>query len=360
MILTELTLKQFKNHSDTKISLNSGISAFCGKNGSGKTSILEAIATLALGKAYFFTDKANLQHQQEFFRVSGIIQNTEYSVALGTHQAKKVAKNGIQYDRMIEHLGEIPICVLRPEDIILITGGPAQRRQFIDRTIAQINNEYARNLLQYQNLLKERSALLKSLSSETELHPNPTLDALEHQLIIRNKVIYSVRNHFFSSFKPSFLSVMEEWCPEQEQYAIEADFQYPSQLEWKESRLLDWKWKQSKIGCQKDDLVLKLNGMSLKEIGSQGQVKSAASGLIIASIMSFQLQKLTPIVLIDDAFDKLDSERISAVFAYLKESGVQQIMLSDTDSDRVSNILAQTEFDLHIFEVQNGTVQSKS
>ena len=166
MYLKKISLFNYKNFSEANFEFDNKINCFVGKNGIGKTNVLDAIFHLSYGKSYFNPLAVqNIKHGEEFFVIEGEFEKNERSeiviCSLKKGQKKILKRNGKQYDKFSEHIGFIPLVIISPADRDLIVEGSETRRKFIDTVISQLDSTYLNQLIQYQKTLCQRNALLK-------------------------------------------------------------------------------------------------------------------------------------------------------------------------------------------------------
>ena len=172
MHLQALSLINFRNIAAADLQFSPQVNCFTGNNGAGKTGLLDAIHYLAMCKSYFNpVDSQNIRHDEAFFVVEGTftIQGEEEHIYCGQKRntKKQFKRNKKEYPRLAEHIGLIPIVMVSPADTELVTGGSEVRRKFVDSVISQYNREYLYNLINYNNALSQRNALLKASATQT-------------------------------------------------------------------------------------------------------------------------------------------------------------------------------------------------
>lgn len=368
MKIEELSLHQFKNHHHSEISFSSGINAFVGANGSGKTNILDAIHYLSMCKSYLNSiDKQNIEFNEKFFSISGIWKYDEKKYTVNcTYKlgAKKTVKlNKKEYEKLADHIGKFPVVFISPYDGDLINEGSELRRKWIDGIISQVDPAYLKCLQLYQKVLNQRNALLKNMA-EHRLFDLESIEIWDAQLEKHGNQIHEVRASFLESFIPIFKRFYKEIANEQENVKIE----YRSQLKDADfSKLLieyhkkDSYTQYSNVGTHKDDLLFTIKGHPIKKFGSQGQQKSFVIALRLAQFDWLKTMKETsPILLLDDIFDKLDHERVQKLVSLVTTNFFGQVIISDTDKDRMVKLLKSLSIKSKLFETENGSVKEIS
>ena len=281
---------QFKNHTNSLFNFNNSVNCFVGKNGAGKTNILDAIHYLGSTKSYFNRiDSQNIQFNQKLFIIKGV--------------------NNKNYKKYSNHIGKYPTIIISPTDTNLITEGSDVRRKYIDSTISQFKPGYLNTLIQYNKALKQRNSLLKYFTEKNIFDEN-TLSIYDHQLINLGNSIYAERKDILKRIIPVFKNYYNEISSSNES----VDLIYKSDLSeenysdlLKKSIIKDRYSQYTSTGIHKDDIIFKMNDYSIKKTGSQGQQKSFLIALKLAQF-DFTSSQLgfKPILLLDDIFDKLD------------------------------------------------------
>lgn len=368
MQLKELSLHQFKNHHHSEISFSKGINAFIGTNGSGKTNILDAIHYLSMCKSYLNSiDKQNIEFNEKFFSISGIWEYDKKNYTVNcTYKlgAKKTVKlNKKEYEKLADHIGRFPVVFISPYDGDLINEGSELRRKWIDGIISQVNPRYLNHLQSYQKVLNQRNALLKNMH-EHRLFDLESIEIWDIQMSKLGNEIHRIRSEFLTSFIPIFKKFYSEIAIEEENVKIayrsqlnESDF---SQL-LKENHKKDSFTQYSNVGTHKDDLLFTIKEHPIKKFGSQGQQKSFIIALRLAQFEWLKTMKETsPILLLDDIFDKLDHERVQKLVSLVTTKFFGQVIISDTDKDRMVKLLNSLSIQSKLFETENGTVKEIS
>ncbi|MFK8046471.1 MAG: DNA replication/repair protein RecF [Crocinitomicaceae bacterium] len=361
MHLSSLSLINFKNHSEKQFDLCSEINVFTGCNGVGKTNILDAVHYLSLCKSFINSvDKQNIKIEASFFMVQGSFFREEkkyqISISVQTGQKKKVKRNKKEYDKLADHIGEFPVVVISPYDSNLVSEGSDVRRRFIDSMISQFDKNYLEALMKYNKVLLQRNSLLRQFQ-EMRLFDLESIEVWDSQLISLGNVIHQKRASFLLDYLPRFQYFFNLISDGKEEVGIEFNSQlnersFTELLE--ESHKKDSRVGYSTIGIHKDDLVFTIhNGQPIKKFGSQGQQKSF---LIALKLTQFDyIQQLTgkkPILLLDDIFDKLDHYRVESLMRMVSAGTFGQVLITDTDKDRIKTVFATIDCGREIFEIE--------
>ena len=360
MILKKIALFNYKNFSDINFEFNPKINCFVGKNGIGKTNVLDAIYHLANGKSYFNPlSIQNIKHECDFFVIDGIFEKQNRSeqivCSLKRGQKKILKRNGKAYDRFSDHIGFVPLVIISPSDQDLIIEGSETRRRFMDSVIAQSDNLYLQNLIKYQKIVSQRNALLKYFALN-RVFETDTLEIYNEQLTDFGQQIFEVRKTFIADFEPIFNKHYQTISDNKE--AVSLDYQssllnqnFLEQL--RESINKDRILQYTSVGVHRDDLIFEIGHYPIKKFGSQGQQKTF---LIALKLAQFELLKAKsgekPIVLFDDVFDKLDANRVQKIVEMVNDDTFGQLFMTDTQPERTENILKTTNQEFKIFGLE--------
>ena len=360
MVLDRLILTNFKNYSAADIALCGNVNCFVGNNGAGKTNLLDAVYYLSFCKSYFNpVDSQNIRLGEDFFAIHGHYGDQLYSCILKRGQPKQMRCNKKAYKTLIEHIGKLPLVMVSPGDQSLITGGSDMRRRFVDSVISQADSAYLHHLIQYNKALDQRNRLLKQMW-EDRLWEEAMVAVWDAQLIQHGEYLYDKRRQFITDFIPLFQQYYHAIAGADEPGTLH--YQYDTRsldIQFFESRQADKYSQYTTCGPHKDDIVFSLNDdMNVKRFGSQGQQKSFALALKLA-----QFQYLNdrlgqkPILLLDDIFDKLDMLRVKQLIALVGSDRFGQVLLTDTQPDRVQSIFDELpSLEHRLFEVKKGEV----
>lgn len=365
MKLEKLNIIQFKNNQESSIELSPRINIFVGDNGAGKTNILEAIYYLSFCKSPFNpTDKQNIMHGEQFFMIKGDYLREQESIDkvhinYQIEKRKILKRNDKEYDRLADHIGEFPLVMISPSDSNLIYGGSEDRRKYIDGVISQFDRNYLSTLLNYNKVLQQRNAFLKTLA-ENQHKDKSILEILDQKLCKDGIEIHHKRKEFLREFIPLIQSYYKFISNEKEVAGIN----YLSQLTnndffqlLQENQSRDIMLRHSSKGIHRDDLEFQLDGFPVKNYGSQGQQKSFLVALKIAQFeYTFAKKKYKPLLLLDDIFDKLDINRVEQLMKLVSRNEFGQIFISDTNEDRIKSIFDKINVEKQIFMVNNGTL----
>lgn len=367
MWLKRISILSYKNLEEVELSFSRKLNCIIGKNGMGKTNLMDAVYYLSFCKsATNPIDSQNIQHGHEFFVIQGFYETDhgepeEVYCGLKRKQKKQFKRNKKEYSRLSDHIGLIPLVMVSPADSILIGGGSEERRRFMDVVISQFDREYLDALIRYNKALQQRNTLLKA-----DMEPDDELMLVwEEMMAATGAVVYRKRKEFIDEFIPVFQSYYSYISQDREQVSLS----YESHLEQadlltllKENRQRDRIMGYSLKGVHKDDLIMKLGEFPIKREGSQGQNKTY---LIALKLAQFDFLKrtgsqTTPLVLLDDIFDKLDALRVEQIVKLVSGDNFGQIFITDTNREHLDKILHKLDGDYAVFEVESGTVVERS
>lgn len=355
MKIKKIRIRNLRNHSNSEIEFSDGINLIYGLNGSGKTTILEAISICSLSKSFLPVLDQNIIKYEEKGYETGLQAindlGAEYNVNVKFHTSKKKISNNDSENLSPKNLiGNIPIVVLSPDFKNITFGSPGDRRDFIDKVISQISKSYLSKLIQLKKVLRHRNSLLLQFKKNDE-YVDDLMELWTNKLIELNADIVMKRNEFINELKPMFKATFAEIAPNEEvdliyqPYKIGDDivnnkeeiivnlnnyFNFRKEIEYQRGSTI--------FGPQKDDLVIKINSGIAKDYASQGQHKSL---LISLKIAEFNYLKSycneTPIVLLDDIFAELDADRSKHVIDIIEKNGVQSFITS-TNSEILNGL----------------------
>lgn len=364
MFLKQISVVNFKNFASLELSFNPKINFLVGDNGEGKTNLLDAIYYLTFCKSFLNPiDSQNIKIGEGFFMAQGEFEKSErlHHVHCGIKkgQKKSFKINKKEYEKLADHIGEFPLVIVSPSDRNLISEGSDLRRKFLDGILAQYDKKYLEALLQYNKVLSQRNALLKYFFKERTFSQEQ-LEVWDSQMVNLGEVILQKRTTLTKDFIPVFQKYYEKISGSKEV----VDLAYESQLiDHDFQELLNQSVKKdiqrqfSNVGIHKDDLLFTLKGNSIKKFASQGQQKTFLIALKLAQLEFLkEVKKQTPILLLDDIFDKLDEHRVGQLLELVNSNEFGQIFITDTDLGRTERILKKINSEHVIFEVANGMI----
>ena len=358
MILSRLSIVNFKNIAQADLVFSPGLNCFLGNNGMGKTNLLDALYYLSFCKSSTaLPDSQSIRHGEDFFLLQGFYTSGEASeeiyCGMKRRQKKVFKRNKKEYDRLSDHIGLIPLVMISPADAELIQGGSEERRRFLDQVISQFDKAYLDRLIRYNKALLQRNTLLKQEITDPALY-----EIWEEQMALAAADIYRARRAFLAEFIPVFQSFYETISGGGETVSLS----YVSHIERGDLRNLLAEVRERDLilgytsrGVHKDELEMLLGEYPMKRIGSQGQNKTF---LIALKLAQFDYLKrnghTTPLLLLDDVFDKLDARRMERIISLVSQERFGQIFVTDTNREYLDAIVRRVGGDYRLFEVENG------
>lgn len=346
-----IKLANFKNYEQRALDLSPRLNCFVGLNGTGKTNLLDAVHVLCLTRSHRnLPDKNLIRHGEAFFRVEGVFEHggerSTVVVKLAGGGRKEIERNGSPYPRLIDYVGRFPVVMIAPDDIALVQDGSEERRRFLDATLSQIYPEYLQNLLTYNALLKQRNALLKMFAEQRRFDPT-LLEAVDRQMPAPAAVLSEKRLAFTAAFGPVFQEIYAAIAGDGEQVSVALepgsdsdDFAAVLAANIERDRILE----RTSAGPHRDDLALSLHEHPVKKYASQGQLKSFLLALRLAQYELLRQEKgVSPLLLLDDIFDKLDEQRVRQLIALLIRRNFGQIFITDTQRSRMEAVVSSFE-----------------
>ena len=367
MILQRITLFNFKNYENSDIRFCAGLNCLTGLNGSGKTNLLDAIYYLSLTKSAFNSiDSQNIKHECNFFSIRAEFELKEkrHKLQCSLKQGeKKIFKvDDSPYEKLSEHIGKFPVVLIAPNDDELIRESSEVRRKFFDSIISQTNKSYLEQLIRYNHFLKQRNSLLKRIH-ETGKRDLDLLRQYDDEIIHLSIILSKYRKEFVASLLPIFLDHYQNISGGKEiaeiSYTTKADDK-DFKKNFSKSLEKDIVLQRTTMGIHRDDYTFIINDNPLKKFGSQGQQKSFLISLKLSQFEYVKKEKgITPILLLDDIFDKLDDLRIQKLVEMITEHKFKQIFLTDARKERTKNILSGLEAEIKIFNIENNNISDQ-
>ena len=363
MILKKISVLNYKNIAQAELDFSCKMNCFIGHNGEGKTNLLDAVYFLSFCKsATNSVDSQNIRHGEEFFMLQGEYEREsgeqeEVYCGLKRRQKKRFKRNKKEYKRLSEHIGLVPLVMVSPADAALISDGSEERRRFMDMVIVQYDHEYLEALARYNKALLQRNVLLKQ-----EEEPDGELMALWEEIMAQEGTrIYEKRKAYVEEFIPVFQDFYSRISQGKEQVGLRyvSHGQRGDLLEViRRDRAKDRVMGYSLHGVHKDELEMTLDGYPIKREGSQGQNKTYLIAMKLAQFDFLRRtgSRTTPLLLLDDIFDKLDAGRVEQIVKLVSGERFGQIFVTDTNRDHLDRILEKTDRDYKLFHVENGVI----
>lgn len=358
-ILEKIVISDFRNIALQELKFSPNINCISGNNGEGKTNLLDAIHYLSMTKSAFATsDKFTFRHGTDEFSLAGTyrMENglaSRFALKMTTKGEKKVRRDDKPYNKVSEHIGVLPVVMVSPSDISLVSESGDERRRFMNAVLSQMDREYMSALQQYNRLLLQRNKMLKDMNIDRSL-----LEVIDLRMSALAEPIYNARKKFTDELRPVVAEYYKAVSGGSEQIDIEYDTELDKagldqllEASFDKDRVL----KYTTVGLQRDDLVFTMNGHPIRRCGSQGQQKSF---LVSLKFAQYEIMKrnygFAPILLLDDVFDKLDMTRISNLLQMVSGKDFGQIFITDSNKVRMSGIVDGLTQDRAYYETVSG------
>lgn len=360
MILRSLSIDNFKNIGRARLEFSPKVNGLLGRNGMGKSNLLDAIFTLSFTKSFCRVPDAMLIRSGEQFalvKASYLRRGADEDLSLGLAEGKRksLKRKGKEYQKLSEHIGAFPLVMVSPADVDLVRESPDERRRWMDMVISQSDARYLDALIRYNRGLEQRNRLLKDSVSDRGMY-----DALEAMMEPAAMYLFDARTAWVERLQPIFSKFYAQIGGEGEMPAL----RYVSQLREAGSyaemmaahAVRDAALRHTSAGPHRDDIELTLNGMEMRRTGSQGQCKTFVIALRLAQYEFLaEATGMKPLLLLDDIFDKLDSTRVERIVKLVEDPSFGQIFITDTNRSHLDEIMGRTAGDYRLWEVSDGS-----
>jgi DNA replication and repair protein RecF len=344
--LQKITITHYKNYEVQSFDFEKNIIGICGSNGKGKTNLLDAVYYSCFTKSYFpGSDTLNIHFNQEGFRIESSFVNNllHYKVVCiqRNNCKKELYLNDVLYEKLSHHIGLLPAVMIAPDDIEIINGGSEGRRKYMDTILCQLDADYLNQLIVYNKILQQRNSLLKNLANK-KINDVSLLEIIDQQLINPCNIIFSKRMEFAATLIPLVVRFYQQIANNEEKLQVEyesnlKDFSIQDLLEKNKEK--DFLLQRTNAGIHKDDLRFELDGLLFKNIASQGQKKSLLFALKLAEYEIIKNTKgFSPILLLDDVFEKLDDDRMNNLLEWVCNKNKGQVFITDTHKERLTDV----------------------
>jgi DNA replication and repair protein RecF len=299
-----------------------------------------------------------IENGKDGFRLEGYFSNNEAShkiICINKSGAKKeFSLNDVPYDKLSQHIGLLPCVMIAPDDIELINGGSELRRKFMDTVLCQLDKEYMQSLIHYNKILLQRNSYLKK-DFNAQKFDYALLDIFDEQLIAHGNVIYSVRKTFtteLAQLVQSFYQKISE-ANETIELIYESNLNDQSLADLlKQNRERDRMLQRTSKGIHRDDLQFSMHQLQFKTIASQGQKKSLLFAMKLAEYEIIKSTKgFSPILLLDDFFEKLDENRMNNLLKIVCIENQGQVIITDTHKSRLLDVFEKMQIKGQIIEL---------
>lgn len=359
LTLNKIIITHFKNYDFSSFEFTQNVVGICGLNGKGKTNLLDAIYYCCFTKSYFSgTDSLNVNFNKDGFRLEAFFANRgqeQKVICINRGVSKKeFSLNDVPYEKFSKHIGLLPVVMIAPDDIELITGSSENRRRYIDTVLSQVDAGYLQQLITYNKILQQRNSLLKKMDEDRN-NSMAVLEILDEQLLAPGKFIHTKRKEFLKQLIPLVQKFYQLIAENAETVSLE----YISQLNQhdldgllKQYLQKDLLLQRSNCGIHKDDISFELNEQVFKNIASQGQRKSLLFALKLAEFELLKLKKgFAPLLLLDDVFEKLDNRRMQQLLQWVCKENGGQVFITDTHRERLEEAFDSLDVEFQIVEL---------
>ena len=357
--LRKITIRNFRNIELQEVSFSPNVNCISGGNGEGKTNLLDAIWYLSMTKsALSGSDRFNFRYGTDEFSIAGSYSMpggtvSRFSVMVSGSGEKRLKRDDKAYTRISEHIGVLPIVMVSPADISMVSESGEERRKFINSVLSQMDREYLASVQQYNRLLMQRNRLLKAGIVDDDL-----LSTFDDRLAAAAVPIFEKRGAFCASLIPVVQRYYSDISGGREEVSVE----YKSDLHGgdlrdilRQRRDKDQIFHFTTAGVQRDDFIFTMNGHPIRRCGSQGQQKSF---LVALKFAQYEVMKAacgcSPMMLLDDLFDKLDPGRVSNLLGLVADREFGQIFLTDSNKVRTESIVDALTTDRTYIEAEGG------
>ena len=358
-VLKKIIIQDFRNIELQELSFSPNVNCIWGGNGEGKTNLLDAVYYLSMTKSGIQgSDRFNFRHGCDSFAISGdySMQNgtsSRFSISVQSGGEKKLRRDDKPCTRISDHIGLLPIVMVSPDDISLVSESGDGRRRFANGVISQMDRKYLSDVQTYLKLLAQRNRLLKESNPEDAL-----LDAFDLAMEPCAQAVFERRREFCERLAPLAGKFYRDISGGRESISIK----YRSELEGaplrellREGRGRDKALHFTSSGIQRDDFIFEMDGFPIRKCGSQGQQKSF---LVALKFAQYEMMKASygfpPVLLLDDLFDKLDLDRVGNLLQMVAGSDFGQIFLSDTNKTRTGALIDGLTADRAYFKASGG------
>ena len=359
-ILEKIVISDFRNIQLQELEFSPNVNCVSGNNGEGKTNLLDAIYYLSMTKSAFASsDKFNFRHGTDEFSIAGTYRmenglSSRFALKMSSKGEKKVKRDDKPYGKVSEHVGVLPIVMVSPSDISMVSESGEERRRFVNAVLSQMDREYMAAMQQYNRLLLQRNKMLKEQGPDRSL-----LEVIDMRMSMLAEPIFQARKRFVEDLKPIVAEYYKAVSGDSEQVDIEYEselFKAPLDQLLEASFDKDRVLKYTTAGIQRDDFAFRMNGHPIRRYGSQGQQKSF---LVSLKFAQYEIMKknygFAPILLLDDVFDKLDMGRISNLLQMVASNDFGQIFITDSNKVRMSGIVDKLTQDRAYYDTVSGS-----
>jgi DNA replication and repair protein RecF len=358
-VLKKITVRDFRNIAFQELEFSPNVNCISGNNGEGKTNLLDAVYYLSMTKSAFgIPEKFNIRHGRDSFAIGGTyvmdtIPEARFAIEVLSSGEKKLSRDGKACKKISSHIGQLPVVMVSPSDISLVSESGEERRRFANAVLSQMDPMYLSAIQDYNRLLAHRNRLLKEedpdddLLSSIDAAMEPSAEKVAASRAAFAESLSPAVSSYYSMLSGGKESVLATYCPDLGGKRLTEVFAA--------RRSRDRALGYTSAGIHRDDFSFTMDGYPIRRCGSQGQQKSF---LVSLKFAQYEIMKKAsgypPMLLLDDVFDKLDLERISNLVSLVSGNDFGQIFITDTDRSRLSAIVDRLTEDRAYFETVGG------
>ena len=338
MQIKKLGLRNFRNHSSLSFEFSDNLNVLTGPNGVGKTNIVEAIYYLSLGRSFRAVEDNDLiKKNQDRAEINAVITEGELNRKIKvviTRSGRTISINGKSISKLSELAKCVNVILFQPKDVMLFSGPPRDRRNFLDISISKKSAVYLDYITRYEKVLKERNDLLKSDKTDQTL-----LDVTTELLVKLSGSIISYRQMYVKDINDILNKITRALTGKREQFELkyypfvpyDADYTENAKKAFKRAEESDFKHKQTSIGVHREDISISLNGRDIATFGSQGENRIAVLALKLSPYFLIEDKDKKPIVVLDDVMSELDHKHQEHLIKFLRK--FNQVFITGTKLD---------------------------
>ena len=350
MQIKNLSLKNFRNHTKAYFDFSNNLNVLTGPNAVGKTNIVEAIYYLSLGRSFRANEDIELiKKNQDKAEISATITEGELTRKIKvniTRSGRTITMNGKSIAKLSELAKCVNVILFQPKDVMLFSGPPRDRRNFLDISISKKSAIYLDYISRYEKVLKERNDLLKSEKVDQTL-----LDVTTELLVKLSGSIISYRQMYVKDINDILNKITRALTGKDEKFELkyypfvnyDAEFTDNAKKAFKRAEESDFKHKQTSIGVHREDISISLNGRDIAIFGSQGENRIAAIALKLSPYFLIEDKDKKPIVVLDDVMSELDHKHQERLIKFLRKFNQVFITATKLDLPDCNHLLIKKE-----------------
>ena len=336
MLIKQLNLRNFRNHQSLSFDFSENINTITGPNAVGKTNIVESIYYLSLAKSFRTDEDTDLiKKNQDKAEINATIVEGEITRKIKviiTRNGRSVMINGKPIANRQELFKVVNVILFQPKDVMLFSGPPMDRRNFLDISISKKSSIYLDYIFRYKKVLKERNELLKAEKLDQTL-----LDVTTEMLVKLSGSIISYRQMYVKDINDILNKITRALTGEEGTFELkyypfvpyDTNFTDNAKKAYKRAEESDFKHKQTSIGIHREDISISLNGRDIAAFGSQGENRIAALALKLSPYFLIDDKDKKPIIVLDDVMSELDINNQRRLIKFLRK--FNQVFITGTE-----------------------------